>query len=954
MAACIPAFPQSASGLIRGTISDQSGAPIPTALVKARRSDGNEKTAVSGADGRYVLNGLAPGQYTVVAELPSFQQLEPAVVTVSSGPVTLNVTLVVASSKQEITVQDSSAPVVSTDPAQNASALVMHGEDLDALSDDPDDLQSDLEALAGPAAGPNGGSFYIDGFTAGDAPLPNKNAIREIRVNQNPFSPEFDAIGFGRVEILTKPGADSFRGTAGFTYDNDAMNSRNPYAIQKPPFNLKEYTGTLGGPLGKKLSFFSDFDDRDIANGSILNAVILNPSSLAVISPYTQVFNTPIGRLRFSSRLDYQLNTNNVLQFRYTFYRNVSSNAGVGNFSLASQAYNSTYYEHDLEGTETAILSPKAINETRFQFRHQNSRQSPEDQDPAVVVSNAFTAGGALSGLHNYIHHHYEVQNYTTITANKQTWKFGIRLRAVDVQDWSAQNFNGTFTFGGAYAPELNAGNLPLVPGIVCNANAPQAGCATISSIEQYRRTLLFEQMGLPPSQVRLLGGGATQFSINTGGEFVHTGGWNIGLFVGDDWRLLPNLTVSLGLRYETQDNIPDHADWAPRIGFAWSPGSSSGGHSKYVIRGGFGIFYDRFDEQNVLMVQRYNGITQQQYVIPDPDTFPDVPSTAGLQQFAQAQTVHTIASSLHAPYVLQSALGLERQLASHTTLSLNYVNTHGLHELLSRDINAPLPGTYGGVPGTGIFPYGNVGPIDEIESAGLFNQNQFTINVNSQLNSKVSLFGFYALGYARSNTDGVNFYPANQYDLRTEYGPASTDVRNRSVIGGSVAVKWGFKLSPFVSLQSGLPFNIVSSEDEYGDTLLTARPGIVTDPSLPGVITTRYGLLDPNPAPGEEILPRNFGRGPGQVSVNLRVSKTFGFGPDVPGSSSSSTIYHRYNLTFSLSARNALNHVNPGQVVGNINSPFFGESTQIAGGSGAYGGSSNNRRLELQARFSF
>ncbi len=142
-----------------------------------------------------------------------------------------------------------------------------------------------------------------------------------------------------------------------------------------------------------------------------------------------------------------------MLQFRYNFYRWVSTNAGVGNFSLASQAYNSTYYEHDLQGTETAILSTKAINETRFQFRHQNSQQSPEDQDPAVVVSNAFIGGGALTGLHNYIHHHYEVQNYTTITANKN--RLGnsvIRLRAVDIQDWSAQNFNGAYTFGGAYA----------------------------------------------------------------------------------------------------------------------------------------------------------------------------------------------------------------------------------------------------------------------------------------------------------------------------------------------------------------------------------------------------------------------------------------------------------------------------------------------------------------------
>jgi hypothetical protein len=375
------------------------------------------------------------------------------------------------------------------------------------------------------------------------------------------------------------------------------------------------------------------------------------------------------------------------------------------------------------------------------------------------------------------------------------------------------------------------------------------------------------------------------------------------------------------------------------------------------LIRGGFGIFYDRFSEQNVLAAQRFNGKSQQQYVITDPDTFPAFPSLSSLQVLAQSEAVRTIASGLRTPYVIQSAIGAERQLPANTTLAVNFIDTHGLHELLSRNINAPLPGTYTGVPGSGLYPYGNVGPIDEMESAGLFNQNQLNINVNTKPNTNISLFGYYSLNYARSNTDSVGTFPANQYDLRSEYGPAGSDVRNRGYFGGSIANKRGFRLSPFISAQSGSPFNIVTSEDVYGDGVLTARPGIAASASLPGVISTPYGLLDPNPSPGEKILPRNYGRGPGQFNMNVRLAKTFGFGPELPSTgpkTANAAPLRRYNLTVAIAARNVLNHVNPGPVVGNINSPFFGQSTQIAGGAGAFGGSSNNRRIELQARFSF
>jgi hypothetical protein len=191
--------------------------------------------------------------------------------------------------------------------------------------------------------------------------------------------------------------------------------------------------------------------------------------------------------------------------------------------------------------------------------------------------------------------------------------------------------------------------------------------------------------------------------------------------------------------------------------------------------------------------------------------------------------------------------------------------------------------------------------------------------------------------------------------------------------------------------VQSGAPFDIVTSQDVYGDTLLSARPGIPSDPNKPGLILTQYGQLDPNPSPGEKILPRNFGRGPGLFSVDLRLARTFALGrlknPDRANRNSSSTgsaaaptapapgpagrggisgfdnmssgvggssSETRYSLTASVSARNIFNHVNPGPIIGDINSPLFGQSNQIAGGVGAYSGNASNRRLEFQLRFGF
>jgi hypothetical protein len=250
------------------------------------------------------------------------------------------------------------------------------------------------------------------------------------------------------------------------------------------------------------------------------------------------------------------------------------------------------------------------------------------------------------------------------------------------------------------------------------------------------------------------------------------------------------------------------------------------------------------------------------------------------------------------------------------------------------------------------------------MKSDGLYNQNQLIANVNSRVNTQLSFFARYTFNRALSNTDGLSTTPANPYNFAGEYGPSSSDVRHSVNLGGSFE-RWKFRISPLITIRSGPPFDITVGRDLFGDTLFNARPGIALDKTRPGLVPTSYGLLDPNPIPGERILSRNFGRGPGFVMINTRLTKVFEFGrQDSRGkggaqSAGNGTEKHgRYSLSISASFRNILNHNNPGSIVGDITSPFFGRANQSAGATSLGGTgfleSANNRRLEFQTRFTF
>jgi hypothetical protein len=490
---------------------------------------------------------------------------------------------------------------------------------------------------------------------------------------------------------------------------------------------------------------------------------------------------------------------------------------------------------------------------------------------------------------------------------------------------------------------------------------------------------------------------------------YQHVSYTDAGFFLLDDWRYRPNLTLSFGLRYEVQNHLSNYNNVAPRFGFAWSPGAGKTGRSKTVIRGGAGIFYDRFQEANVLNAERFNGVNQVRYVITNPQFFPNIPTTAQLEQLLATQntvvsnnavTKYQVDPNLRAPAVIQSSIAVERQLPFNTTLNVNFLDTHESHYFRTVNINAPLPGTYSPtIAGSGSYPYGaEAGGIYQYQSTGVLNQNQLITSVTSRVNSNISLTTFYIFAHSKSNSDGINSFPSNSYNWRADYGPSNLDVRNRFVLIGSILTKYGIRFSPSIFAQTGTPFNITVGQDLNGDLQLTDRPAFAAA-SLCGtsqyIKCTSFGDFNIKPGPNDVIIPKNYGRGPGSFSANLRVSKTWGFGEGVtraprggggggggrpgggmppgmgmggpgggggrggggmggPGGGGGDMTNKRYNLTFSVEARNLLNNVNPGLPTGNLLSPIFGESNSLANSGGPPGGQTNNRRITLGLRFSF
>jgi hypothetical protein len=985
--------PAPASSTLRGHVGDPSGALIPGATVTITNATGAiVGTATADASGTYSIGGLAPGNYVVNVISAGFAAFQSQALSLTAGQSKrVDVTMAIQVEQQNIVVTDDT-PTVNLDASGNSNAIVIKGKDLDALSDDPDELSNELQALAGPSAGPNGGQIYIDGFTGGQ--LPPKSAIREIRINQNPFSAEFDKLGYGRIEILTKPGTDKLHGQVFIQGNDNVLNTGNPFTHNVPPYNQLQYNGTINGALSKTASFFVSMEQRDNHSEQVYNyfPAVLDPTTGVYVQSTTSVSgaeDNPHNRINLSPRIDLQLGQKDTLTLRYQFYYDTES-GDISSTQLPDQSISSKSTEHSFQVSDSHIINDHLVNETHFEYRRDLSSDTPFSTLPTIIVSGNFTGGGASAQSSRDHQDHLELQNFTTTSIGNHAIKFGTWLRDNRDANTSSSNRNGTLIF------------------------SPTGYLATLTALANGQT-------------LNSIGSNLTNLSVSAGRTSYIANVFDGALFLQDDWKFNPRLTLSGGLRWETQNHIADHNDWAPRFAMAYALDGHGKVPPKTVLRAGYGIFYDRVQIANVLAAteQAVNS-GQVQVTTTSPSCLSGTSLTAidfsaclppAPYLTTPNSTTVQIAPHFHAPYTHQFGASLERQVTKTTTATLTYLHSFGVHQVVTRNANpyTPLPGTtfYNSSTGPRVDP--SLGIIQQYFPEAVFKQNQMIVNVNARLSPKFSVFGFYNLSFA--NTDGAGGEVSNSFDLHQDYGRAGFVSRHMVFLMGSYTGPWALRFNPFLVARTGRPYNIVSGADLTGDNFINDRPGLAdssqcTADALSGrYIPTSFGCLDVQPDPGETLLPVNQGNSPASVAFNLRVSRSFGIGPKVasaggnappppgggPGGGGGrgggpgggfgpggfgggggggprgamgpqATSNRRFNLTFTAQALNLFNDINYGTPTGTVNpSPIYDSSGTLTGyGPGGLFGKSRglagqmfssgsaSRRIFVQAVFSF
>lgn len=969
---------------VHGTITDPDGSLIPGASITMTPAHGAPAKATSGSDGTYTVT-VAPGNYTIQVTMQGFASYVMTNLKVPAvASTTVDAKLKIGETDTVINVE-ASAVQLSVDSDSNASSTIISGKDLDALSDDPDELQSELAALAGPAAGPNGGQIYVDGFTGGQ--LPPKSSIREIRINQNPFSAQYDRLGYGRVEVFTKPGTDKLHGSFQINGNPSQFNTANPLAtVTQPPYHTLFMFGNLTGPLAKWASYSLGGSHRDIEDDALTNVTLLAlPGTTTLCAPDNPACvqmngvqfstHTPQVRTDINPRFDLALGEKNVLTARYQFVKNDQTNQGVGNLTLPTAASNGSSESNILQMSDTQTLSSRLINETRFEYEREHTQSTPLSTLPFVVVSGQFSSGGATNQGNSDHQDHFEVQNYTSLQLKKNFIRFGGRLRTTRDANNSQALTNGEFLYSSLF-----------------NTNPPCTPSQTVTC----------------PPDTSYSTGVPSQFSYTQilQSNVTYTMA-DLGLYLESDWKARQNLSISYGIRYETQNHISDHHDIAPRVSFAY--GLGKGNAPKTVLRGGFGLFYDRFNGGNIAtLIRNAPGSTiQNSYTISSlPAGCTPPTSGRGTPAFnaiiaaclagasTSNLTTYVKTDKLRAPYIVQFAGGFDQAVGKIGTVSVNYLHSQGVHQLATQNIGYPT--------GTPVFTGNQSAPPNyQYFTEGVFRQDQLIVNANVRTNKRVSLFGYYQVGFAKGDTSGAGSTLSTPYNLAADYGRTSFDTRNRYFLAGSISLPYFIQLSPFMNGQSGSPYNVTVGNDLNHDTFYNDRPYVVpagtAAPTGVTVKTIACGTFASAPiVAGAPVAPINACTGPSLFTFNLRATKTFGFGASRNanagdgggrggrggggggggprggmgggggrggpggggpggggfGGGGGASTGKRYNVTFGVQMQNLFDNKDLSAPNGTLLSNQFGQSTQLSGGQ--YTTNAAVRRISLQASFNF
>jgi hypothetical protein len=389
--------------------------------------------------------------------------------------------------------------------------------------------------------------------------------------------------------------------------------------------------------------------------------------------------------------------------------------------------------------------------------------------------------------------------------------------------------------------------------------------------------------------------------------------------FVQDDWRAAPQLTVSYGLRQDFQQYGGLRTRLAPRAGLAWAPGAD--GNS--AVRAGVGLFYTPIPHRLFTDALRLDGHHAQQFVVDRPGFFPGAPAELpGVQNLTA--TIRTQAPELTLPKMLVSTVSYDRRLVGTLFGSIGYTWRRGSDLLRTRNITV--------APESGVAPNAL---MLQFESTGRSSAHEINATVSGNIGPDATVFGSYGLSKTMQDTDDLYSVPADSANLAAEWGPALVP-RHRISFGGSFVLPDDYAVYPLITWTSSVPFNITSGNDTNLDSVFTDRPSLASQAGQAGAVATAFGVFNPNPRPGEALIPRNFGVGPTNFTFDLTASKTF------VAYQGATPLSHRLTVLFSVS--NLLNNTNYAPYNGVLTSPFFGTANRAL----------NKRRITLSARYDF
>jgi hypothetical protein len=601
---------------LRITVIDQTGASIPMARVRLTPpAGGTAVDAVVNERGQTTVTGLPTGSVQLHVEADGFTAVD-RTLTLRRGSANQTITLGIAGLQEEIVVSDAAAD----DTRGNSLTTTLEEDEIAELSDDPDELRAQLEAMTGGA----GAVFQVNGFRGGR--LPNRDEIRQIRFRTNSFSADNHDAGRVQVEIITRPGLTEWSGNANFGLRTDVLNARNAFAHTQTPEQFRRFTFGLRGPLIRNRTSlrFNVDGNRSFDSGTIVALLPDGRIGDQVRRPFEQT--------NVTAALEHGFTTNQTVRFEYRRSEDARHNLGVGDFNLMERAYDRSSHGDQVRGSLQTILGRSTLNEFRVEYNHQDSLSQSLSNEPAVVVIDAFSRGGA--GVANDgSNRTLEVADNLDFNVGKHAMRLGILFESGAYTNIDGRNAAGTFTF---------------------------------SSLEAFLA-------GAPNTFTQRLGDLRTAFSQN-----------QLGVYWQDDFRLNRSLAISLGIREELQSHVGDALNLMPRLGFTFTPA-----RARTTIRGGYGIFHDWFESELYDQTLRVTGAVgaQRDLLILNPG-YPD--PIGGVEATVLGGGRVQADPDLQMPYVHQASIGIERALTQSVNLQTSFMMMRGRNQLRSRNVNAP------------------------------------------------------------------------------------------------------------------------------------------------------------------------------------------------------------------------------------------------------------------------